>query len=59
MPRVNFIIGDTVVESEWDNTETAKRLIAALPIDSSGSYWGSEFYFSVPVKSKRTRPRAK
>jgi hypothetical protein len=49
MARVNFRIGDVVVESEWRDTETARRLLAALPVQASGSYWGGEFYFGVPV----------
>ena len=49
MSRVNFIIGDIVIESEWRDTPTAQKLTEALPIESSGNYWGDEFYFEVPV----------
>ena len=49
MSRVNFTIGDIVVESEWRDTPTAEKLKEVLPIESSGSYWGDEFYFSTPV----------
>ena len=52
MANVNFIIGDAIVRSEWNDSETAKKLLAALPLETSGSYWGEEFYFSTPVKSK-------
>ena len=48
---VIFQIGDTEVQSEWNDSETAKRILEALPIESSGSYWGGEFYFSIPVKT--------
>jgi len=51
MSRVNFLIGETVIESKWEDTETARRLLAALPLEASGNYWGGEFYFSVPVKA--------
>ncbi len=34
------------------DTPTARRLLEALPIDSSGSYWGDEFYFDVPVRAE-------
>lgn len=30
---------------------TARRILAALPIESSGNYWGGEFYFEIPVKA--------
>ena len=49
--KVNITIGGTVVESEWRDTETTKRILAALPIESSGNYWGGEFYFSIPVSA--------
>jgi len=51
MARVNFTIADFVVEAELNASETARRILEALPIESSGSYWGGEFYFSVPVKA--------
>lgn len=49
MSTVNFVIGDVTIESEWRDTPTARKLLEALPIESSGSYWGEEFYFDVPV----------
>jgi len=51
MARVNFTLGDIVVEAEFNASETARSILEALPIESSGSYWGAEFYFSVPVKA--------
>jgi len=51
MPQVFFSIGDITVESEFNDSETARRIIEALPVDSSGSYWGGEFYFPVPVNA--------
>ena len=47
---VIFKIGDVEVQSEWNDSETARQVRAALPIDSSGNYWGNEFYFEIPVK---------
>ena len=47
---VTFTIGTIEVQSEWNDSETARRLRAALPIESLGDYWGGEFYFEVPVK---------
>jgi len=51
MARFNLTISDIVVEAEFNASETARRILEALPIESSGSYWGGEFYFSVPVKA--------
>ena len=36
MKRVTFHIGDIEVHSEWNTSETAERLYAALPIDARG-----------------------
>jgi hypothetical protein len=51
MARVNLTIGDTVVAAEFNTSQTARRILEALPLESSGSYWGGEFYFSIPVKT--------
>jgi hypothetical protein len=55
MARVNFIIGDSVIEAELNASDTTRRILEALPIESSGSYWGGEFYFPVPVKAPREK----
>ena len=55
MSKVNFKIGDVLIESEWRDTATAKRLLEALPIESAGNYWGGEFYFDVPVAGPTER----
>jgi hypothetical protein len=52
MTKVEIIIGGQTVETEWNDTPTARRLLAALPFSGSGSYWGQEFYFSVPASSE-------
>jgi len=55
MARVNLTIGETEVQSEWNDSETARRIFEALPIESSGNYWGGEFYFPVPVEAPRAK----
>jgi hypothetical protein len=50
--RVNIHVGEVVSESEWNGSETAERIAAALPIDASGNYWGGEIYFEIPVSAK-------
>jgi hypothetical protein len=51
MATINFIIGDVTIEAELRDTPTAEKILAALPIEAHGSYWGDEFYFDVPVKA--------
>ena len=46
---VTFKIGDIEIQSEWNDSQTARQLLAALPLEASGNYWGGEFYFPVPV----------
>jgi len=53
MSTVSFVIGEVTIESEWRDTPTTRRLLEALPITSTGSYWGQEFYFPVAVKAAR------
>ena len=49
---VKFTIGDHAVEADFDDTPTAQVLLEAMPYTTSGNYWGSEFYFRMPVKLK-------
>lgn len=51
MANVKITIGEHVIHAEFDSTETAKKLVGAMPFESSGSYWGGELYFWVPVKA--------
>ncbi len=51
MATVHFVIGDVTIEAELRDTPTAREILDALPIEANGSYWGSEFYFGVPVDS--------
>jgi len=47
--RVNIHVGGILVKSEWNGSETAQRIAAALPIEATGNYWGGEIYFEIPV----------
>jgi len=49
--RVTFTVGTVRVEAELNESTTAKKIAAALPLEAVGSYWGEEFYFAIPVKS--------
>ncbi len=39
-------------------TETARRIWEALPLEATGSRWGDEIYFDVPVEMSEEDPRA-
>lgn len=49
---VRFTIGDQSVDADFDDTPAARELLAAMPYSTTGSYWGAEFYFKMPVKLK-------
>lgn len=54
---VRIIVGEISLEVEWADTLTADLMYDALPVSASGSYWGDELYFPIPVKTK-TEPGA-
>jgi hypothetical protein len=47
--RISITSGEISVEAELNNTETAKRIIEALPIEGSAQIWGDEIYFDIPI----------
>jgi hypothetical protein len=46
---VNFLVGDIEVRSEWNDSETSRRIRKVLPLEAAGNYWGQELYFEIPV----------
>lgn len=52
MANVKFIIGDVTIEAKLRRTPTTKKLLAALPVETTGNYWGGEFYFEVPMTAE-------
>jgi hypothetical protein len=49
--RVRFRVGELELQTEWNSSETARKIRDALPIEAAGSYWGGELYFAIPVKA--------
>ncbi|MBS1115556.1 MAG: hypothetical protein H6Q94_1285, partial [Nitrospirae bacterium] len=39
-----------VFDAELADTETAKAIADALPVETEPHEWGDEFYFEIPVK---------
>ena len=46
---IKITVGDVELDAELNDTETARLIGEALPIESSFNTWGDEIYFSVPV----------
>ena len=51
MPKkITILVENIKTEAELNDSETAKEIWEALPIESRVNTWGDEIYFSVPVK---------
>jgi len=49
---IRITAGDVSLAAELNDSPSAEAILAALPIEASGSRWGEEIYFSIPVKEK-------
>ena len=49
MKKIIIKAGDRTFEARLLETETAKEIYNALPIEGYAQTWGDEIYFSVPV----------
>lgn len=47
---IRISVGGVTVAAELNDSPTAQDIFAALPIKGSGSRWGDEIYFSIPVE---------
>ena len=50
--RIRITVGKVALEAELNDTATAAKIGAALPIRTSFSTWGDEIYFSIPVDAE-------
>lgn len=49
--RIKITVGALAVGAELNDSPTAKKIAAALPIRSSFNTWGDEIYFPIPVEA--------
>ena len=47
--RIRLVFDSVQVTGQLNDTPTAQKVAAALPIESSVSTWGEEVYFGIPV----------
>ena len=47
--RITIRIGTLSLEAELNETPTAKKIAAVLPLRTSFNTWGDEIYFAIPV----------
>jgi hypothetical protein len=41
--------GDIRLEAEFNDSDTARAILDALPLEGSANVWGDEIYFSIPL----------
>lgn len=51
--RIVITVASVVLEAELGDTESARKVIEALPIESIAQTWGDEIYFTIPVQMGR------
>ena len=49
--RIAIRIGTLSMEAELNETPTAQKIAAALPLRTAFSTWGDEIYFAIPVEA--------
>jgi hypothetical protein len=47
--RIAIRIGTLSMEAELNETPTAQKITAALPLRTSFNTWGDEIYFAIPI----------
>jgi len=47
--QITITAGQSVFTAELNDTPTARAIAEALPIESSASRWGDEYYFAIDV----------
>lgn len=47
--EIEIDLGDESFKAELADNYTAKEISAALPVQTSPSFWGDEIYFEIPV----------
>jgi hypothetical protein len=57
MSRIRIAAKDVTAEAELDDSQTARAILSALPIESKANRWGEEVYFSTQLKIGDENPR--
>ena len=56
--RIRATIGDVVVTAVLNDSNTARQLWEALPVEARAKRWGDEVYFETPVETGEENPQA-
>jgi len=50
--NIRIVVGNTALDAELNETSTAKRVGAVLPLKTHFNTWGDEIYFEIPVEAE-------
>ena len=56
--QIKITAGDVSAQAELNETEAAKAIWKALPIEGRANTWGDEIYFSIPVQLETEKGQA-
>lgn len=54
---IRITAGNVELTGELNDSETAKAIAEALPIQAQGNAWGDEIYFAIPVSCGAEDPQ--
>ena len=54
---IRIVAGEVEARAELNDTETARKIADALPIEAAASTWGDEIYFAIPVSCGEENPK--
>ena len=54
---IRITAGSVELKGELNDSETAKTIAQALPIEAQGNTWGDEIYFAIPVSCGAEDPQ--
>jgi uncharacterized protein len=49
--KIRIVLGKLNMDAELNDSPTARKVAAELPLETSFNTWGDEIYFSIPVNS--------
>jgi len=52
MNNIIIEISGKKIKGELNNSPTARKIYAALPLESNINRWGDEIYFEIPIESE-------
>jgi len=56
--QIKITADDVSAQAELNETETARAIWEALPIEGRANTWGDEIYFSIPVQLEMEKGQA-